>query len=77
MTDFKVANVIELVGESTESWDEAVKVAVREAAKTVHHIRGVEVRNLTADVMNGRITSYKANVHVAFGVDNSLRKIRE
>jgi len=74
--DFKVANVIELVGESTESWDDAVEVAVREAAKTIRHISGVEVRNLTADVVDGRITSYKANVHVAFGVDNSLRKIR-
>lgn len=64
-----VTNVIELVGESSKSWEDAVQTAVSEAAKTVRHIAGVEVLNWTADVRDGRLIGYKANVHVAFGVE--------
>ncbi|MCL6561645.1 MAG: dodecin family protein [Firmicutes bacterium] len=68
-----VAKVIELVGESTNSWQDAVNSAVREAAKTVDNITGVEVTNWTASVQNGQITEYKVDVKLAFGVDNSRR----
>ncbi len=63
-----VAKVIELVGESNVSWDDAVKNAVKEAAKTIDNIKGVEICNLTAAVKNGDIYAYKANVKLAFGV---------
>lgn len=71
----KVASVIELIGESTESWEDAVNNIVEAATKTVHHISGVEVLNLTAVVEDGKVTRYKADVHLAFAVDDSLRKI--
>jgi flavin-binding protein dodecin len=64
-----VAKVIELVGESPRSWQEAVENAVQEASKTVHNITGVEVTNWTANVSNGRIQGYKVDVKLAFGVD--------
>ncbi|HHX77622.1 MAG TPA: dodecin domain-containing protein [Firmicutes bacterium] len=63
-----VAKVIELVGESDVSWDDAVKNAVKDAAKTIDNIKGVEVCNMTAAVKNGVIYEYKANVKLAFGV---------
>ncbi|MBX5466565.1 MAG: dodecin family protein [Firmicutes bacterium] len=68
-----VAKVIELVGESPTSWQDAVDNAVREAARTVDNITGVEVTNWTASVQNGRVTEYKVDVKLAFGVDNSRR----
>ncbi|MBC7335230.1 MAG: dodecin domain-containing protein [Clostridia bacterium] len=58
--------VIELVGESPNGWQEAVETAVAEAAKTIPNISGVEIYNLTANVVNGRLTEYKANVKVAY-----------
>lgn len=64
-----VVKVLELVGESTKDWTDAVQQAVAEAARTVRHITGVEVANLTANVRDGRITEYKANVKVAFAVE--------
>jgi flavin-binding protein dodecin len=64
-----VIKVLELVGESRTSWQEAAENAVREAAQTVDRITGVEVYNMTADVNAGRIVEYKANVKVAFAVD--------
>jgi len=66
-----VVKVLELVGESKRDFTDAVQNAVAEAAKTVDHITGVEVYNLTANVENGRIVEYKANVKVAFAVDEN------
>jgi flavin-binding protein dodecin len=67
----RVAKIIELVGESPRSWDEAAQRAVEEAGKTVHNITGLEVTNWTATVDNGRIASYRVDVKLAFAVDPS------
>ncbi len=64
-----VVNVIELVGTSEKSWDDAVKTAIQEAQRTVRNISGVEVKNWTADVRDGRLVDYKANIHLAFKVE--------
>ncbi|NOZ48780.1 MAG: dodecin domain-containing protein [Chloroflexi bacterium] len=65
----KVAKVIELVGSSEKSWDDAVEAAVKSAAQTLHGITGVEVLHWTAKIKDGKITDYKATVKVAFGVE--------
>lgn len=69
-----VVKVLELVGESPNSWQEAALHAVTEAARTVDNITGIEVCNWTANVDNGRISQYKANVKVAFTVDPNRRQ---
>ncbi len=69
-----VIKVLELVGTSNESWQQAAENALREAARTVDHITGLEVSNMTADVRDGEIASFTANVKVAFAVDNNRRK---
>ncbi len=71
-----VIKVLELVGESDTDWHEAVQNAVEEASKTVDNITGVEVYNLTANVNDGKVSEYKANVKVAFTVDTDRRKAR-
>jgi len=58
--------VAELVGESSNSWRDAVQAAVGEAAQALGNITGVEVINLTANVENGQIKEFKANVKVAY-----------
>jgi len=69
-----VIKVLELVGTSKESWQQAAENAVREAARTVDHITGLEVSNMTADVREGQITGFSANVKVAFAVDDNRRR---
>jgi flavin-binding protein dodecin len=64
-----VVKVIELVGSSADSFDEAVRTAVRAAARTIHNITGVEVESYSASVEGDAITTYKANCKVAFLVD--------
>ena len=63
--------VLELVGESDNSWQEAVESAVKDASKTIRNITGVEVLNNTANVKDGNVVEYKANVAIAFKVDGA------
>ncbi|HLS88552.1 MAG TPA: dodecin family protein [Sphingobacteriaceae bacterium] len=69
----EVVKVVELVGQSKKDWFDAVEQAVTEAARTIDNISGVEVYNLTANVQDGKIVEWKANVKLAFAVDNSRR----
>jgi dodecin len=68
----QVAKVIELVGTSDKSWQDAAQAALNEAKKTIHGITGVEVGDMTAkvDPNNGNITSYHTTVKIAFGVEH-------
>ena len=61
--------ILELIGGSEKSWEDAVQEALREAAKTVRDIVGVDVLGFKADVKNGKITRYKAHVKIAFTVE--------
>ena len=64
-----VIKVVELVGISPESWEDADRSAVEEAAKTIRDISGLDVMNQTAIVKDGVITEYRANVKVSFVVE--------
>ncbi len=64
-----VVKVIELVGSSPNSFEEAVKNAVETAAKTVRNIKGVDIVGFTGKVKNGNIIEFRANVKLAFEVE--------
>ncbi|MFQ5891997.1 MAG: dodecin family protein [Candidatus Methanofastidiosia archaeon] len=61
-----VVKVIELIGYSEDSFQDAVENAVETASKTVKNIVGVDVRRFKGSVEDGKITKYKANVKIAF-----------
>ena len=65
----KVVKVIELMSESPKSWEDAAANAVREANKTLRNIRSVYVKDMTASVENGRVTSYRLNSKVTLELD--------
>jgi dodecin len=71
MTD--VAKIIEIVGSSTQGWEDAVQVALTEASKTIKGITGLEVVDMTGrvDSSTGKIDLYKVSVKIAFGVQHS------
>ena len=68
----RIANIIEVVGSSDKSWQDAALVALEEAKKTIHGITGLEIGDLTAriDPNSGNITEYHAAVKIAFGVEH-------
>jgi dodecin len=65
----KVVKVIELMSESPKSWEDAAANAVREANTTLRNIRSVHVKDMTASVENGRVTSYRLNSKVTLELD--------
>lgn len=61
-----VYKVIELVGTSTKSWEEAAKNAVERAGKSLRDLRIAEVSNLDMKVEKNKVVAYRARVKVSF-----------
>lgn len=62
----ETVKTIELVGNSTESWEDAAQSALADADETIENISGIELVSQTADVEDGQIARYKSTLHIAF-----------
>ncbi|HUU40811.1 MAG TPA: dodecin family protein [Desulfatiglandales bacterium] len=58
--------IIELVGTSPNSWEEAAKNAVEIALKSLKDLRIAEIIKLDMTIENGKIASYRARINVSF-----------
>jgi hypothetical protein len=61
-----VYKVIELVGTSTVSWEDAAKNAIERASKTLRDLRIAEISKLDMKVENGKVVAYRARVLLSF-----------
>jgi flavin-binding protein dodecin len=61
--------VIEILAESEKSWEDAAAKAVAIAAKTVRHIKSINVQNFQATVENDRIAKYRVNAKISFVIE--------
>ena len=61
-----VYKVIELVGTSEKSWEDAAKKAVETAGKSLKNLRVAEIEKLDMKVENGKVTAYRAKVSLSF-----------
>lgn len=66
-----VVKVIELVGSSPASFDEAIRTAVRTAAVSLRNIKGLEVISQSASIEGSDIVNFKATCKIAFVVDTN------
>ena len=66
-----VLKMLELVGTSRNSWSDAAREAVKEAAKSLRGIESVEVVSSKAVVQNNSLTEYQVLVRIAFRVERS------
>ena len=66
-----VVKIVELIGESPNNWEEAADNAVKEAAKTLKGLKGVDVMNFTAKIEDGKIVQYRAVIRIAFTVERA------
>ena len=60
--------IIELVGTSDKSWEDAARTAIETAGKTLKELRIAEVTKLDVTVENGTIKNYRARLNVSFKV---------
>ena len=61
-----VYKVVELVGTSDSSWEQAAKNAVEAAGKTLRDLRVAQVDELDMKVENGKVVAYRAKVRLSF-----------
>lgn len=65
MTD-SVYRVTEVIGTSTDSWEDAAKNAVETAARSLRDLRVGEIVRLDVTIEDGRVTNYRARVNISF-----------
>ncbi|ADB61512.1 protein of unknown function DUF1458 [Haloterrigena turkmenica DSM 5511] len=62
----ETVKVIQLTGNSTESWEDAAQNALDDADETLENISGIEIESQTAEVEDGTIERYRTTLDVAF-----------
>ena len=61
-----VYKVIQLVGSSANSWEDAARNAVETAGKSLRDLRIAEVAKLDMKVEDGKVTDFRARVNLSF-----------
>jgi len=64
-----VLKVIEVLADSTKSWEDAALNAVNKASETVKNICSVYIKEQSCVVEDGKITRYRVNVKITFEVN--------
>lgn len=66
-----VVKVIEVLAQSEKSWDDAARVALEEASKSVRGIQSIYVKEMQAVVQNNRIVQYRINAKISFTIEDA------
>jgi len=61
-----IYKIIEVVGTSKTSWEDAARNAVETAGKTLEDLRIAEIVKLDMTIDKGKVTSYRARVNISF-----------
>ncbi len=65
MTD-SVYKIVDLVGSSANSWEDAAKNAIETAGKSLRELRIAEIVKLDMKVENGKVIAYRSRVKLSF-----------
>jgi flavin-binding protein dodecin len=68
--DNAVYRVTEVIGTSSNSWEDAAKNAVKTAAKSLRDLRIAEITKLDVKVEDGKITQFRARLALSFKYDS-------
>ena len=61
-----IYKIVELVGTSDTSWEEAAKTAVETASGSLRDLRIAEITQLDMSIENGKVSSFRARINVSF-----------
>ncbi|HBA55452.1 dodecin family protein [Syntrophorhabdus aromaticivorans] len=61
-----VYKIIEIVGTSAKSWEDAAKVALETAAKSLEDLRVAEVVKQDVTVEDGKVVAYRVRLNISF-----------
>jgi flavin-binding protein dodecin len=65
-----VARVTEISATSPKGFDDAIKVGIARATKTLRNVRSAWVKEQRVDIKNDKITEYQVNLMVTFVLDD-------
>ena len=68
-SDNAVYRVTEVIGTSSNSWEDAARNAVKTAAKSLRDLRIAEISKLDVKIENGKITQFRARLALSFKYD--------
>jgi len=61
-----ILKVIEVLAESTKSWEDATQQAIVHASKTVRNVKSIYIENFEATVDKDQIKAYRINAKISF-----------
>ncbi|OPY68355.1 MAG: hypothetical protein A4E57_01843 [Syntrophorhabdaceae bacterium PtaU1.Bin034] len=61
-----VYKIIEIVGTSPNSWEDAARTAVETASQTLEDLRVAEIIKQDVTIENGKVTSYRVRLNISF-----------
>ncbi|MEE9208010.1 MAG: dodecin family protein [Gemmatimonadota bacterium] len=61
-----VAKVTEISASSPNSFDDAVKIGIARASKTLSGIKSAWINEMNVDVRDGQVTEYRVNMKITF-----------
>ena len=61
-----VYKIVEVIGTSPKSWEDAARVAVETAAKSLRDLRIAEITKLDMKIDDGKVVAYRARVSLSF-----------
>jgi flavin-binding protein dodecin len=64
-----VVNVIELLGESEQGWEDATRQVVAEATRTLRGVTSVYIKEFQATVENDKVKNFRVDAKVSFVVE--------
>jgi len=65
-----VAKVTEITASSPKSFDDAVKLGITRAGKTLKHIQGAWINEMKVEVTDGKVSEYRVNMKVTFVLED-------
>ncbi|MEM6802094.1 MAG: dodecin family protein [Bacteroidota bacterium] len=63
-----VMKVVELMSNSSTSWEDATQKAIKKASKSIKNIRSAFVQSQSVVVKNGKVSEFRVNLKVTFEV---------
>lgn len=69
--EHRTAKIVELMGSSAKSFEDAIQHAIADAAGSTRGITGAHVEHWSVKCEDGKILEYKVNVKVAFGIERT------
>lgn len=64
-----VYKMIEIVGSSAKSSDDAIEQAIAKAGKTLHNLDWFEVQEIRGHIVDGKVGHYQVKIKVGFRLD--------